>query len=319
MEPEMAGAGAGAAAAAAAPPPPPQLKLDPGREGAGDTMNRRRRAARATLDELPTPGEYRAAVASAGVYRPKAGAPKDGGGGSRGDDEDDTGPCEEKGSSPSSLFFPATLADASDALAVHTALHLAGRRAAVRRGGGERGGVVLLAGPKEGEEEEEGEGGEGSSSFPSTGDALADGEAALREAARGGAGAAADSSLPRGWEVVVPVSTACASLTPARLAAAALAPATAATAAATAAAPTAATSATPYVVLALVDRDGTCGFSRLYPGIRAPDGAPDRGAEDEEAVKVGGGDGGGGRGGRGGRGGNGSRGRRGGRGRGRVR
>ena len=94
-------------------------------------------------------------------------------------------------------------------------------------------------------------------------------------------------------------------------------------------------SETPFVVLALVDRDGTCGFSRLYPGIRAPDGAPDKGAEDEEVKVVSGGAGGGGGGGggggsgggrgrgrsnnRGGGRGGGRRGGRGGRGRGRGR
>ena len=137
-------AGAGAAAA----PPPPQL-LPGGREGAGDTMNRRRRAVGALLDELPTPGEYRAAVSSAEVYHPGAaatGAAEGAGAATKG--REVTGADVGAGASPRPICLPPTLADASDALAVHTALHLAGRRAAVRKGGGERAGCVLLAGPK---------------------------------------------------------------------------------------------------------------------------------------------------------------------------
>jgi hypothetical protein len=312
-------------------------------------MNRRRQAARATLDEMPTPGEYRAAVASALVYRPGGEGGGGGGGAKRkreeneddDDDDDDDGGGEKPSSSASPLFsfLPPTLADASDALAVHTALHLAGRRAVVRKGGAGNTGCVLLAGPKEGEEEEE----KIEPHLPSTGDALADGEAALRAAFGASSSSSSRPSVPRGWEVVVPVSTCCASLTPADLAsAAALAPASGGGGGKSGGNVGGGDgngghlcSETPFVVLALVDRDGTCGFSRLYPGIRAPDGAPDKGAEDEEVKVVSGGAGGGGGGGggggsgggrgrgrsnnRGGGRGGGRRGGRGGRGRGRGR
>jgi len=254
-----------AAATATAPtsdilvlPPDPEA----GFEGA-PTMNRRRAAVRGALGAVPSPS----------VYRNRLPAPAGGG-----------------GASP-------PLAAPADVLAVHTALHIAGRAAIVRPApASARGGWFLVAAPKAAPGGGGGGGGGGlaasstqNAAQPSgavpraapaagAGDILDIGQAAW--AGAGGSEAAVGALFPPAWEVVTPVSTSTPHLTPAALAAlAALAPGG---------------TDRPYVVLALVDRDGTVGFSRLYAGIRPPDGAPPRAVGGEDEDGGGGGDGSGG-------------------------
>jgi len=259
-----------------APPPPPALPdilvLPPDPEAGvtgAPTMNRRRAAVRGALGAVPSPSSYRARLP---VMAPAPAA--DG----TADDDDDNNDDDDDAPAPPPL---PPLAGPADVLAVHTALHLAGRAAVVRASpAAAGGGWFLVAAPKASS------GGPDAAARPAPtgavpraapvagpGDILDIGEAAWEAA--GGSEGAPGARFPPAWEVVAPASTSTPHLTPLALAAlASLAPGGI---------------DRPYVVLALVDRDGTVGFSRLYAGIRPPDGAPPRAVGEEEEEGVGGG------------------------------